>query len=219
MRRSPGSAISRRPRPHELRHSSAMPTASSPRGSSRDSDRDWMGARQSMLMVVWASKSPARAPVTSCPSALRSSLVESRKTRSDSYWHASTRSGVGWRRRCHRAGMVVSVRWVEPAAYPVRICSALRTTSASSGPKGTWACPIFMEPTRPRTRVSQRPKMIVARRFCSSAPSRSQSWARGPMSRGLIRVGMPGPMTNGSTPWARHSASYSSLGSPSTRVR
>ena len=34
------------------------------------------------------------------------------------------------------------------------------------------------------------------------------------MSSGLIRVGWPGPMANGVTPNARHSASYSSLESP-----
>ena len=47
MRRSPGSAISRMPCPQEFRHSSATPTASSPCFSSRDSDSDWIGARQS----------------------------------------------------------------------------------------------------------------------------------------------------------------------------
>ena len=51
MRMSPGAAISRMPRPQLFRQTRAMPIASSPRGLSRDSDSDWMGAFQSTAML------------------------------------------------------------------------------------------------------------------------------------------------------------------------
>ena len=38
--------------PQELRHINAIPTASSPNGINLESDRDWIGAVQSMLIVV-----------------------------------------------------------------------------------------------------------------------------------------------------------------------
>jgi hypothetical protein len=41
-------------------------------------------------------------------------------------------------------------------------------------------------------------------------PVRRPTWARRRCPSGLNRVRIPGPMTKGSTPWARHSSSYSS---------
>ena len=91
--------------------SSAMPTASSPSGSSRDRLRDWMGARQSTSMVVWSSNRPARAPETSWPRASRSSRVSSRKCRADCV-PACRRSARRW--GC-RAG-ATAAGWWPPAS-------------------------------------------------------------------------------------------------------
>ena len=46
------------PRPQVLRQSRAMPTASSPSGSSRDRLMVWIGACQSTSMVLWSSNRP-----------------------------------------------------------------------------------------------------------------------------------------------------------------
>ncbi len=55
--------------PQELRHINAIPTASSPNGINLESDRDWIGAVQSMATVVGASKMPANTPEISCATA------------------------------------------------------------------------------------------------------------------------------------------------------
>ena len=46
------------PRPHEFRHNSTMPIASSPSSSRRDRLRDWIGARESISMLVSALERP-----------------------------------------------------------------------------------------------------------------------------------------------------------------
>ena len=196
-----------------------MPTASSPSGISRDRDRDWMGASQSISMVVGASNRPARAPSTSWPSASRSSRVSSRNCRVVAYRHSWMSSGVGLASWCHRAGMVVSTRAVLPVACPVRVRRAALTACSSTGPNGTGWAPTRWEPTRPRMRVSQRPKTTADRARAEASSRVSQCCPSGPNASGLIRAGRPGPMLIGSTPRARQSGSYSSLGSPRTRVR
>jgi hypothetical protein len=157
--------------------------------------------------------------VTSWPSASRSSRVWSQKCCAPAYRHSVTSSGVGWSSARHSCGIVTSRSRVCPLVYPVRCRSAVCTTTSSVGPNLTRVSAIRWDPTSPRTRVSQRPNTTAARRRASPAGSRSQSWPSGPNASGLIRAGSPGPIANGSTPRARHSGSYSSLGSPRIRVR
>jgi hypothetical protein len=83
VRTSPLLVNSRMPRPQELRHSNAMPSASSPNGSSRDRLKDWMGVRQSTAMVVGRRTCRRGHRETNWPMASRSSRVSSRKCLAD----------------------------------------------------------------------------------------------------------------------------------------
>ncbi|MFC5041843.1 hypothetical protein [Ornithinimicrobium kibberense] len=207
---------SRCPAPQEPRHVRAIPTAS---WGSRDRDRDWIGASQSMSTLVCASNMPASAPLTSWPRASRSRRVESMNCRVLSNRVAATSSGAGLSRACHSPGSVVSVKKVAPAPYPVRSARAVRTTASSLGPNGTRLSPICWDPTSARIRVSHRENTDWARRSASTASSCSQPWASGPRARGLTRAPRPAPRAIGSTPRNRHTPSYSSLVSPRIRAR
>ena len=188
--------------------------ARSPRADSRDRLSDWIGADQSMSMVVGASNRPARAPWTMAARAAVTWRVCSRIARGEVYRHACASSGVGSRNAAHTAGMVVGASARDPAAWPVTSASTARRASSSAGVVSQpWA------PIRARSSTSQRAKMSWVRCCCTWLVRLSHRSARGPGSRGLIRVGSPTPSVNGCTPTARHSGSYSSLTSPATRVR
>ena len=193
-----------------------MPTASSPSGSSRDRDRDWIGARQSTVMVVWSSNRPARCPLTSAPSASRSGRVSSRKCCSVGVAAVGDQVGGGLRRRaCHSCGMVVSAHPVGAGGVAGEVADHL----ADGGLVGR----------AERRRAGSRPGRGSAaasgrtRSPRGAAPpargSRVQPLPSGPKSSGLIRAGRPWPTASGSTPSARHSGSYSSLTSPRISVR
>ena len=115
--------------------------------------------------------------------------------------------------------MVTSASTVLASVYPVRVRNAAATASSSLGVNGTRCSEIFCDPTSPRISTSHRENTIALRRWASGPSSSAQPRPSGPNANGLTRAGSPWPIANGSTPRARHNGSYSSFGSPSTRVR
>ena len=192
-RRSPGSAISRIPRPQEDRQVRAMPTASSPSGfePGQGQGLDGGGPVHVDGGVVVEQAGQGAGDELAEGVAQQPGLVEEVP---GGGVPALVRSGarVGLLSRCHRAGMVVSASVVLPWRTRSGRRRAALTTFSSTGPNGTGLAPTRWEPTRPRMRVSQRPNTTAARLRACCAVRLFQSVAQRSERQGVDPGGQAG---------------------------
>ena len=193
MRSSPSLRRSVAERDHDPRQVIATARGLSPRPSSPDTSRDWIGADQSTSMLVCSSNRPFKGPLTRAPRASVRGRVKSRKC-----WRPAKRctcqsSSSGWASARWTSGMVIGRSRVLPSAIPV---SRRRTWERTSVSVGFTAWP--WESDSAASRCDQRPMRSLSASPASASDSEVQRACSGPRSSGLMRVRRPQPSAIGS---------------------